>query len=212
MIGFTALLAAAGRRYADNLRRLTPAVVMRPAVLLPLFAAFAGELAFRTLDWGWLQAAMRDLVVGVMTVLGAQAVSLGAVGYSVGDTAFVVTARCTYADLLCFTTPLILVPWSLPESAKRVVVWWATIFLVCVARIIVAHLLYDAGLTWFLAHDAIDYGLRSLAMLAVLAYWLDASISPVLQEAKPVENAEMKDEQFALGRQLLAPGGDPQRR
>jgi hypothetical protein len=192
MTAVTALLAAGARRYADNLRRLTPAAVMRPAVLLPLFAAFAGELAFRNLDWVWLQAAMRDLVVGVMMVLGAEAAPLGAVSYSVGDATFVMTARCTYADFLCFTTPLILVPWSLLESAKRVVVWWASIFLACVVRVSLAHLLNGAGLTWFLAHDAIDYGLRSLAMLAVIAYWLEASVGPAPQAASSIENAEPK--------------------
>ena len=169
-------LSAYGYRYADLLRSLTWAAFRSPKIILPILAAFLGEFAFRMVDWLWVQTAMRDLVVGSVTLLGQEADNLGLFRYSIGNETFVVTPRCTYVDFLCFTTPLVLRSWSLVENVRRISLFWGGILLLCVARIVFAHLLNGVGVPWIFAHDSIDYGLRSVAMLVVIYWWLEASL------------------------------------
>jgi len=147
----------------------------RPAFTIPILAALGGEFFFRIAGWEWLQAGMRTCIIGTLTLLGEPARIGDAFRYSIGQHVYELTPRCTYADFLCLTTPLI-VRWSHPAaSLVRAVLWWMGILLFCGFRITTACLLHDRGLPWPLAHDWPDYLFRSVALVVIIFLWLESA-------------------------------------
>lgn len=176
--------AASVRRYADLLVRFPGAPEIRTGVLVQALAAPAGEMLFRLLDWGWLQLAMRSAVVGAGILTGAGTMELEGTLYRYGGFLYEVTERCTYADFLCLTTPLILRLRSSREDLLRVGAWWLGVLIFCLLRIILASELRALGVPWVLGHDTIDYAFRIAALLAVIYAFLSARLGHQRDAAK----------------------------
>lgn len=184
----TGLLAC----YGDLLVRATaPGPCRRRLVGTVLGMAF-GELVFRLLDWEWLQIGMRDAVLALGNLLSLSGGELSETQFRLGQFSYDMTPRCTYADFLCLTTPLVVRFRRLHEDLVLILIWWVGILSFGVVRITAACALRQSGLPWWTSHDAVDYVARVVALLALIYWWLRANSPSVgrVQAGRPEPAAE----------------------
>lgn len=103
-----------------------------------LAVALLMEPVFRILSWECLQRAMRSFVLLLSGCEGGAPGFCGLFVFSVGGIPYEMTARCTYADLLCLTTPPLLRFRGIAADLLRVAGWWVIILATDGIRILAA--------------------------------------------------------------------------
>jgi hypothetical protein len=144
---------------------------MQMRVWVPFVMAVCGYLVFTAFDWMWLRSLIGQ-GVGFLLKLWGPPVMVRGTFVSTPSVNCEITRDCTYADMLCFITPLLLRRRAVGVECLRVLSWWVGLLLVNVVRLAIACDLHEMGISWFSAHNVPDYLIRSLVMLVVFVRWL----------------------------------------
>lgn len=164
------------QRFGHLLLRLAESSPKRPRLLATILLAFLGEVLFRTLDWTLLQTALRTSVLGLLGLFGLPTDVGPSTLFFVDGIEYDMTARCTYADFLCLTTAFM---WrsKLPcLSMTKIAGWWFAVLGFVTVRISLACVLTELNVPWAIGHNAIDYSVRIILLLAVIFAWLETEV------------------------------------
>ena len=162
------------QRLGHLLLQLTEPSPIRTRLLATILLALFGEILFRTLDWTLLQATLRVSVLGLLEFCGLSTDVGPSTLFSVSGVEYDMTARCTYADFLCLTTAFMWRSRSPFLSLGKLIGWWFAVLGAVAVRITLACLLVEVDVPWAIGHDAIDYSLRIVVLLAVIFAWLES--------------------------------------
>lgn len=138
-------------------------------LLVRAILASLGSLLFYSTSWLPLQMLIARCLSAIVNISTSYKTSVSSVVLSVSNYTYMITAECTYADLFLICIPFLLRPHSHYRTNLFILIAFAFLIIcLTLARILIAIVLHNAGITWCYVHDYPDYLIYYSLILTVV--------------------------------------------